>query len=175
MPARRREHLFEEAFDPVDAHHGTPYPCRQRDLDIVRDHPSHNPAPQVSPRQATLEIVQHNDIRRRLSSYEREAIHRLSDAVYNAARYSWGPDLVIKSFLDLDIVFFGGALRGSVGVCWQSGELFPGCDGITSKCSPPGHSTIHLSAERILLGRNPFKAMFSTILHEMCVGSIHFT
>lgn len=173
MLTRRRELLLEKAFNPVDAHSGTPYPCQQRDLDIVRHHPGYNPAPRVSQRQATLEIVQHNDLRRRLSSEERDAIHRLSDAIYNAARYPWGPDLVIKSFLDLDIVFFGGALQGSIGVTWKSREFFRGHElGITQICSTPGHAQVRLNAEGILLHRDPFKTMFSTILHEMCVSSI---
>lgn len=176
MRSRPRELLLEEAFNPVDAHYGTPYPCRQRDLDIVRHPPGYNPAPQVSQRQATLEVVQLNDLRRRLSTEESEAIHRLSDAIDCATRYTWGPDLVIKSFLDLDVVFFGGALQGSIGVSWESCEVFPaGGLGRTRNCSPPGHAQISLNAEVILLGRDPFKTMFSTILHEMCVGTIHFT
>lgn len=174
MPVRPQQHLLEEAFYPVDARHATPYPCRQRDLDVIRHHPSHNRGPWVSQRQATMEIVQQNDFRRRPPSYEREAIRRLFDAVHDAARYSWGSDLVIKSFLDLDTVFFGGALRGYVRVSWKGREGFGDEEqGHTTDCSRTKHALINLNAEAILLDSDPFKSMFSTVLHEMCVSTIH--
>ena len=174
MPARHRELLLEEAFYPVDARYGTPYPCQQSDLDVIRHHPGYNGAPWVSQRQATLEIVQHNHPRRRFPSFEREAILRLSRAINDAARYSWGPDLVIKSFLDLDTVFFGGALQGFVRISWAHSDKFLSDEqGTTSDGSPPGHALIRLNAEAILLGSDPFKDMFSTVLHEMCVSTIH--
>lgn len=176
MNTKRREILLEEAFDPVDADYGTPYPCRQRDLEIVRHHPHYNPSPRLSQRILTLQVVQHNDLRRELSSKESIAIHHLREAIYNAVRYPWSPDLVIKAFLDLDIVFFAGVLSGSVGVSWKGPEFFSGDSlGTTKRGSPRGHALIHLNAEGILLCPEPFKTMFSTILHEMCVSSIHFT
>ena len=176
MPTMSRQRLLEKAFYGVDACWGTPYPCRQRDLDIIRQHPSRNDGPFASQRQATLEIVDHNDPRRRLPSYEREAIRRLSDAVDDSARYPWGPDLVIKAFLDLDLVFFGGALRGYVCVSWEGMECFADegeSQGRTTDSSRPGHALIYLNAEAILLGPSPFSHMFSTVLHEMCVSTIH--
>lgn len=176
MPAVSAQHLVKEAFRRVDARHGTPYPCRQRNLDFIRDHPCRNDGPFVSPRRATLEIVQHNDFRRRPPSYEREALRRLSDAVQEASQNQWGPDLVIKSFLDLDVVFFGGALGGRVCVSWKGMENFAyegESQGRTIESSRPGHALIYLNAKAILLGPSPFSHMFSTVLHEMCVSIIH--
>ncbi len=171
-----RQHLLEQASYPIDARHGTPYPCRQRDLDIVRQHASRNEGPFVSQGQATLEVVNHNDPRRRLPSYEREAICRLSDALRDSARYDWGPDLVIKAFLDLDLVFFGGVLRSYVCVLWDSMENFADrgtSQGRTAVSPRPGNARIYLNAQAILLCRTPFRHMFSTVLHEMCVSTIH--
>lgn len=177
MPAGSHQYLVDQAFDRVDSPLGTPYPCRQREIDIVRRAPSQDGGPFVSPRRATLEIVEHSNPRRRIKSYEREALYRLSDAMHAAARHPWGPDLVIKAFLDLDIVFFRGALRGYVRVAWKGREHFS--DGGESQGytrpneSWPGHSQIHLNAEAILLGRCPFRDMFSSLLHEMCVSTIN--
>lgn len=176
MPATSSHHMVEKAFHRVDARHGTPYPCRQEDLDFIRHHPSRNDGPLVSPRQATLEIVQHNDPRRQLPSYEREAVRRLSNAVHHASRHSWGPDLAIKTFLDLDVVFFGGTLGGYVCVSWKGKDNFADhgeSQGRTTECPRRGHALIHLNAEAILLGPSPFIHMFSTVLHEMCVSIIH--
>ena len=177
MRAKSARQLVEEALHGgVDARHGTPYPCRQEDLEFIRHHPGRNDGPFVSSRRATLEIVQHNDSRRQLPSYEREALRRLSNAVHNASQHPWGPDLVIKTFLDLDIVFFGGALGGFVSVSWQDKDGFANegdSQGRTEECPRRGHALIYLNAEAILLGPRPFSHMFSTMLHEMCVSIIH--
>lgn len=176
MRAKSARHLVEEAlYGGVDAHYGTPYPCRQEDLDFIHHHPGRNDGPFVSARQATLEIVQHNDLRRRLPSYEREALRRLSIAVHNASQRPWGPDLVIKTFLDLDVVFFGGALGGYVAVSWKDKYGFAAegeSQGRTETCPLLGHAQIYLNAKAILLGPSPFSHMFSTVLHEMCVSII---
>lgn len=178
MPAKSTQHLVEEAFHRVDARRGTPYPCRQEDLDFIRHHPSRNDGPYVSPRKATLELVQHNDPRRHLPPYEREALRRLSEAVNQASQHGWGPDLAIKTFLDLDVVFFGGTLGGYVSVSWErmgTGVFADGGEsqGCTSEVASPGHALIRLNAEAILLGPSPFLHMFSTVLHEMCVSILH--
>ena len=172
MPAKDREQLVEEAFYPVSSRRGTSYPCRQRDLDSIREPSGRNYGPFVNQRQATRELVQHNDPRRRPSSSEREAIRRLSDAVYDAGRYGWGPDLAIKSFLDLDTVFFGGALRGYVGVSWEHRECFNDDGEVQGHTSGVQEAMVTLNAEAILMETHSFLLMFSTVLHEMCVGTI---
>lgn len=154
---------------------GAPYHCPQRDLDLLRLHPDRNNGPFVSQRQATLEIVGHNDLRRWLPLYEQQALNRVSHAIHDIARYLYGPDLALKRFLDLGIAFFGGALQGHVGVsrqgraCFTSGDR---CLGQTMECSHPAHVLIHLNAEAILLGPSPFERMSRTVLHEMCVSTI---
>ena len=173
MLIRRCEDVVDEAFYPVDTCQGTPYPCRQRDLEVVQYKVAYNGSPPVSQTAATLEAVWQNDARRRAPSCEREAIRRLSKAVHDAARYPWGPDLVIKCFLDLDTVFFGGALRGHTNVCWKGTEFFgDGIQGLTTDCSIPRHALIYLNAESIFLKPGSLKSMFTTTLHEMCVSTI---
>lgn len=177
MPAKSAQHLVKEALHSnVDPRYGTPYPCRQEDLDFIRYQPGPNDGPFVSPKQATLKIVQHNDPRRQLPSYELEALGRLSRAVHDASQHPWGPDLVIKSFLDLDIVFFGGALGGYVSISWKDKVYFDyggKSQGFTTDSPRPGHALIYLNAEAILLSPRPFSHMFSTVLHEMCVSTFH--
>ena len=173
MPPISREDLLEEIARPVDAHDGTPYLCLQSDLDMVHQHPGRTHRLFVSHKQATREVVGCNNLRRTLSSYEQDAIRRLKHAVYNASRRPWGLDLIIKMFLDLDAVFFGGVLRGYVCVSWSARTSFFDAErsfGTTWSCSSPGHAVIYLNAEEIVLGPSPFPNMCRTMLHEMCVS-----
>lgn len=188
-PKSRRE-LHDDAFKDVFIDSGTDYPCTQNDLeatgglarqaypkDEVKDRspsrrkwfsePNHGPL--VSPRQACLDIFQHNDSRRKPGKMEREAIGRVSKAIATWRNRSWGPDLIIKAFCDLDIIFFGGRLRGHVCVRWlpdwsPAGHTLWG----TTVFLGEGKCAIRLNADTILLddGR-PFECMFATILHEM--------
>lgn len=174
MPPISREDLLEEIARPVDAHDGTPYLCSQEDLDMVHQHPGLNHRLFVSRSQATREVVGCNNLRRTLSSYETDAIRRLKHAIFNVSRSPWGLDLIIKMFLDLDAVFFGGVLRGYVCVSWRARSFFPDAErslGTTWSCSRPGHAVIYLNAEEIILGPNPFPNMCATMLHEMCVSA----
>ncbi|MCJ1388990.1 hypothetical protein MMC18_001843 [Xylographa bjoerkii] len=50
-----------------------------------------------------------------------EAIRRLQ---YLPKLLSWGPDIVYKAFDDLDLVLFGGALRGGCKLRWTDSETF---------------------------------------------------
>ena len=173
MPPISRKELLEKLARPVDAHDGTPYLCLQSDLDMVHHHPGLTHRLFVSHRQATREVVGCNNPRRTLSSYEHDAIRRLKHAVYNASRRPWGLDLIIKMFLDLDAVFFGGVLRGYVCVSWRARTFFFDAErslGTTRSCSSPGHAVIYLNVEEIDLGPTRFQNMCRTMLHEMCVS-----
>ena len=170
----------------VTADAGTPYKISQRDIDATHHFSSHNERPFVSAGRATQQLLTQNCPRIDYSSRECAAMERLSAALSNARCSFWQPDLIIKSFLDLDILFFGGVLRGNICFDWgnpdlintheqMSGELL----GITIP-RRPGRAKIILNAKRIFLGSDlelgidvsdPFKTMFATALHEMCVST----
>ncbi|KAM0793957.1 hypothetical protein BDR22DRAFT_827338 [Usnea florida] len=74
-------------------------------------------------------------------------------------------------FLDLDVVFFGGVLRGCFCVSWRVRTFFFDAErslGTSWSCSRPGHAVIYLNAEEVVLGPTPFPNMCRTMLHEMC-------
>ena len=135
----------------------------------------------MSASQANREIVQHNDQRKVLSSHERDAIERLVSSLNDAGRCRWGPDLIIKMFPDLDIVFFGGVLRGHVRVLWGTSEDWAMLKHVTKKddrgattsIRHSGRASIWLNAKAIFLepvATTPLSAMLATMLHEMCVS-----
>jgi len=112
------EQMYDEAFEPFTTDTGTPYPCYQADIDFHCQkrftHPNKNRF--VSPATATEEMMRQNDERRvAFSAEESAAIRRLKQAVLNAKDGGYySADIAIKIFVDLDIVFFGGHLRGNV-------------------------------------------------------------
>ena len=121
-PLTHGEQMYDEAFEPFATDTGTPYPCYQADIDFhcqkTFTHPNKNRF--VSPATATEEMMRQNDKRRvAFSAEESGATRRLKKAVLNVKDGSfYSADLAIKIFVDLDIVFFGGHLRGNVLVHW---------------------------------------------------------
>lgn len=187
---KSRQELHDNAFRDVCRDSGIDYACTQSDLDAtgglarreypkdsLRDHtasrkkwfPKPNHGPFVSARQACLDIVKHNDLRRKPRDSERDAIERLSTAIAEGRRGTWGPDLIIKAFCDLDIVFFRGRLRGHVCVRWLPDWSAPGCTTWGSAVFVgEGKCAIRMNADTILRDHpRPFERMFATILHEM--------
>ena len=182
-----RQQAFREAIScDVYAGYGTPYPCSDRDIYDTQQYSGDNERPFVSASQANDELIDHNDLRRPPLPHERDAIRRLVSALDDAGREPWHADLVIKAFLDLDIVLFGGVLRGNVCVAWGDPdewldiEAISGLDvndtlGVTYK-TQPGRAQILLNAEVTFLSPDtlkPFYSMFTTLLHEMCVSDIN--
>ncbi|KAM0794042.1 hypothetical protein BDR22DRAFT_967978 [Usnea florida] len=166
----------------VTADKGTRYQISQRDIDATQQFSSHNERPFVSAGRATQQLLLQNVPRIDYSSRERAAMDRLSAALSNARCSFWHADLIIKSFFDLDILFFGGVLRGNVCFDWGDTDLINTIEqtsgeflGITFP-ERPGRAEVVLNAKRILLGSdvlgidvlNPLKTMFATALHEMC-------
>ena len=134
--------------------------------------------------EATSEIVRHNKETRKIPPIESAAIDRLIDAILDAEENRYGPDLIVKAFADLDLVFFNGKLRGNVCVQWMSDEYFrkwqvpSGAWGFTVTPQPGecGQCRVKLNAKTILLDPStdtPFKTMFGTMLHEMCHAYEH--
>ena len=188
---RQLEKLYEEASRRISPNTGTEYPCTHEDLDACRGKYRRasksrdntklralwfsrtNKRDKVSLRQAALDVVRHNDKRRTPSAKEHEAIERLLAMLDNARHGFWSPDVAIKSFCDLDIVFFCGELRDHVCITWAGPESFPveHTFGHT-KSLDEGKALIQMNAHFIFFGRHnatgrPINLTFATMLHEM--------
>ena len=167
--------MYAQALEPVRKNRGTPYPCKQRDLDgYIRLERDNSTARYVSQARAVNELCIWLDISMEPVISSLAALERLRNGIHLT---SCGPDLVIKAFKDLDLAFFNGTLQGNVEVRWMSRTEFRRicringvCFGVTTQT---GHAQcrIGLNAETILLlSRSPVTQMWQTILHEMCVS-----
>ena len=185
-----RQELYQAAFADVTVDSGSDYACTQSDLEATgglarqlypEDHHKDrkaskrkwfsqpNPGPFITPRQASRDIFEHNDLRRKPHKFERGAIERLCEAIDRGRHGDWSPDFIIKAFCDLDIVFFGGQLRGHVCVRWQPNWSLPG-ETMWGRCVflEAGKCAIRLNADTILLDHpRPLEHMLVTMLHEM--------
>ena len=175
-----REQLFRQALQPFKTDTGTPYPCSQAEIDFHQKNvfPTRNKGPFVTSREATKEVMWQNDTKRITPIlFEKEAIKRLFWAASCAQDgLTLGPDVAIKAFADLDLVFFAGRLRNHVTVQWQADIGTP--NPVWGICSRPRHGEegqcrIKLNASLIFKEgwtqgtRNPFESMIGTLLHEM--------
>lgn len=138
---------------------------------------------------STKEVLWQNDERRPTTPDEEAALDRLWSVFQSVEdELTIAPDLVIKAFSDLDLVFFGGRLRGKVAVQWVEDEFF--CDrekpltvrghcsvyhNDGSRISLDGRCHIRLNATIIFrLGwkkpgdPEPWQQMIGSLLHEMC-------
>ena len=155
------QHLYQQAFEQFHADSGTQYPCSQSDINFHHRErfPHPNKGPFVSAIEATSEIIRHNKEASKIQLHELAAIDRLIDAILDAEDNGYGPDIIIKAFADLDLVFFNGRLRGNACVQWASDEYFqkwqvpPGTWGFTvrPKRGEMGQCRIYLNAKTILL------------------------
>lgn len=134
--------MFEEASWEISPNTGINYSCTQRDLDADRGifkqtfwkrSPAElrailfsqpNRVSLVGIKTASRDIFEHNDPDRNPSANEWKAIGRLLTMLDNACHGSWCPDLAIKTFFDLDSVFFRGKLKGHVCINWADPEAF---------------------------------------------------
>ncbi|MCJ1267876.1 hypothetical protein MMC22_007762 [Lobaria immixta] len=123
MSSRQRSHrlaLYNWCFtERISATRGTPYPCNQHDLDrcdFGSDRPPHSLQTQDH---ATTYLEHFLDPNAPISSTVQAAMVRLQAAL---RIHDWKPDLIIKAFNDLDIVFFDGKLRGRTTIHWRRGS-----------------------------------------------------
>ena len=123
----------------------------------------------VSMQEAAQAAVRHNsEAHRPEAGLEREALSRLR-GLFRSNRIALTPDLVVKTFRDLDAVFFASKLYGNVRVKWKSNMPFgPSCFGCTNSRRHRG-AHIALVTRTIFAEKYPKRAMFQTLLHEMVV------
>ena len=138
---------------------------------------------------STKEVLWQNDERRPTTPDEEAALDRLWTVFQSVEdELSIAPDLVIKAFSDLDLVFFGGRLRGKVAVQWVEDEFF--CDRdkpltVRGHCSVyhndgsriSGDGRCHIRLNATMMFRlawrrpgdpEPWQQMIGSLLHEMC-------
>ncbi|KAL8841446.1 MAG: hypothetical protein Q9170_000909 [Blastenia crenularia] len=171
-----RRRLHELTKYTVEPDQGTPYPCYARNLRSYQRRPRKNVKTPLSNEVATSKLVNflNQDIVR--GSPEHAAIHRLANGMQLE---QWGPDLILKAFDDLDIVFFRGVMSTRTQIVYLTQQEIAQEWGRNSKifgfCESLGYGRcrIVLNATSIFLhSPNPFAEMWLTMLHEMVVRSI---
>jgi hypothetical protein len=178
-----------EDLQPCCEDRGTSYPTTQAELDFHQEPKfrSRNKGPFVTPPQATAELIRHNDLKRQVPHKEQAAIDRLLSLIKNVeSGCEWGSDIPIKLFADLDLVLFGGKLRGNVCVKWMTCDSAPryrslrveDVFGLTThpRISEKGQCYISLNADTLLNDGTSlavFQAILCTLLHEMCHAYDH--
>ena len=177
MPTKSPKELYREALLDVSIDRGTVYDITQQELDALSAFITKNSGPFISQSQATQEVVDHNRLSREPSSAELAAIQRLREAL-EVEDHLWSPDIVIKAFHDLDIIFFNGRLRNNVQFQWKTPEAFiPHVQpddfalGATNRTGRVGQMSIILNAHNLLFRnviQKPRMQVWSTALHEMC-------
>ena len=177
MPTKPGKDLCREAFSEVKADRGIIHNVSQKDLDALTTFRCHNHGPFVSRSQATQEILDHNSSSRQPTWDECVATTRLRD-LFTYYDDRWTPDIAIKCFYDLDLIFFNGRLRNNVTIRWRSPHAFAPhvkrgefALGKTVETVRPGQVAMMLHAVHLLEGdviRKPWKYMWATMLHEMC-------
>lgn len=171
---RPRHELYPLALRNVYDNRGTWYDIPQESIDRVTYPRGQPTAPWRTLRSLEAELNEHNRLDRALSSGESRAHGRLNDAILWCQNNKWGPDLVIKAFLDLDRLFFCSRLRDFVKVIWKPSFNSPGrtIAGFvkTDDAHPDsGRFEIWMNAREIIQSGShpPFHQMFITLLHEM--------
>ena len=175
------ERAYQQAFSPFPKDIGTPYPCSQSDLDghnagSFQDSNNH---PFVSAIEATTEVMLQNHVSRRLPPSESIAIDNLNRTINTVEkRMEFGPDLAVKAFTDLDLIFFGGQLRDNVRVQWVKATDHPrfeassGDRGAAIQLPERGKCLVLLNADLHLReldqDEDPLRLIFGTLLHQMC-------
>ncbi len=112
--------LRAQALENVTIDQGTPYQISETDLKALRSFRKKQVEHFVSQMQATKEIYEHNDLEREPTPKEAAAIARLRAAL---SIEDWHPDVAMKTFHDIDVIFFAGRLQGNVRAHWGDGPF----------------------------------------------------
>ncbi|MCJ1270485.1 hypothetical protein MMC22_010382 [Lobaria immixta] len=170
--------LYNWCFtERISASRGTPYPCDQHDLDecdFGSDRPPHSLQSQDH---ATTHLEHFLDPNARIGSTVQAAMVRLQAAL---RIHDGKPDLIIKAFNDLDIVFFDGQLRGRTTIHWRRGSWWAEWErsggqshkmyGVT-RAVHHRRAAIKLNAwEMFMNTADPKVTMWKVTLHEMVVS-----
>ena len=177
LPPGRFKTLYDRALEPPKESTGTPYHVSQSTLDVVSTPPKAKQKHRsLSEKEAAWEVALHNDVIRATleGSAEKEAISRLDKIFSNLSPGVVGPDIIYKTFRDLDVVFFCGQLFRHVDVRWSPNVTHMAVYG---HVEPGENGTAHIimDAKKVFLEcreQNPYKEMFETLLHEMTVLEI---
>ncbi|KAL9585772.1 MAG: hypothetical protein Q9212_001322 [Teloschistes hypoglaucus] len=169
-----RSLLVEISHYEVETTRGTAYPCRAKDLISYRRRPLRTAKPPMDNEAATRLLVDWLSKPVVAGSVEHAAMHNLANGMQLE---EWGPDLIIKAFDDLDVLFFRGVLATRTQLEWASpaqlremGEDPERIYGVTTNLGY-GRCQISLNAISVfLLSRDPYTQMWATMLHEMVVG-----
>lgn len=115
---RNKHMLLELARYQVRPEWGTAYPCSRRNLASYRRVPVPARKKPLSNELATSKVVSFLNEPIGTGSKEEAALHRLAEGMQLE---DWGPDLAIKAFDDLDVLFFRGVLatRTMINYCTQ--------------------------------------------------------
>lgn len=154
----------------VYADQGTPYPCRQAEIDVLQDrHVKRVQHSHYIDRHEATSLLQQAH-KGPLSDAQKAAVKRLNDL---QAAHRWGPDIIFKIFNDLDLLLFRGKLKGNVYLRWdkQSDEMNgpdSRCLGVTSYAiGGDCRCKLELSLTNATLATVGLRDVLSTLVHEM--------
>jgi hypothetical protein len=122
-----------------------------------------------------------NDLARPPTRAQRECITRLKSAWTDR---KWSPDVAIKSFFDLDVVYFGGYLREKLRLRWKGSKVALRKEDAQHGFGQTGfEQTADVPTARIILNaegclkdavsiEEAIRETFGTLLHELIHGKI---
>ena len=188
--------LFNHEFDPicVDRYHdalekygaenhtlvsetsGTPYPFNLEDGRYLQDHlatPDHFPHP-ITFREAARNLEELHCVE---TGRQRAALNRLRRLETLNDRDKWGPDVIYKTFHDMDDALFGGKLRGHVSLFWDKNDpqdaTLAAVSGPGPQYRQPGGGRVRICMCADMLLLNPHRCLLDTVEclgHEMIVS-----
>lgn len=172
----QRTHQAIHTLNSMDPTSGpTPYPLTQQEKAIIREHAREetllHPA-KTSPTKHWTEVCEmmrrYNDPSQPLNQRQLKALTRLRDL---GKLDHWRPDILMKIFLDLDVLLFGGYLEGNVALRWTIEKSLPAI----AYCAPPGAQTcggpsrrtgIFLNLPYIVEEKMCVNEAINTLIHE---------
>lgn len=156
--------LQELSLVPVHVNTGTDYPCKRKQLIETQTRTPRGPREPAHKLMDVLHgLVTWNHLDKVPLPPEQRAIGRFAAAI----KALFGPDLAIKAYHDLDLIFYGGKLRGNAILRWNH-KTGPR-DDYLGKTSPSKRgrtqTIIDLNAATIWVPQDdPYKTMISTLL-----------